>query len=157
MATIQFTVTHRFEAPPRLVWDEMLDWEGHGRWIPATRVDVDPGDPRAVGATFTGYTGVGPAMLVDRMRIAELEWDEAATTGRCVVDKLGPVLDGTAGFTIAPDGTGATLDWFEDVEISWLPGPAAPVVSRLSAMGFSFGMKRLASVIADQPREQTID
>ncbi|MEM7276303.1 MAG: SRPBCC family protein [Actinomycetota bacterium] len=151
MAAVQFTVTHHFDAPPSIVWDEMLDWEGHGRWIPATRVEVDPGDPRSVGATFTGYTGYGPATLVDRMEITELSWDAEAGIGRCVVDKLGPVLLGTAGFTLEPDGDGTRLEWFEDVTISWLPRLIAPIVDRMSALGFSFGMRRLAKVIAARP------
>lgn len=148
MADIVFTVTHDFDHPAETVWAAMLDWEAHGDWIPATRVDVDPGDPTAVGATFTGYTGFGPVMLVDRMEISQIDWDESEQTGSCEVKKLGPVLDGRAGFTVSPHATGSRLVWFEDVSISFIPGLLAPVVNRLSAQGFSMGMKKLAKQLA---------
>ena len=36
------------------------------------------------------------------MRVTRLDWDPATMTGTCAVEKLGPVLKGTAGFTVAP-------------------------------------------------------
>ena len=152
MAAIDFTVTHHFDAPARVVWDEMLDWPAHGEWIPATRVEVDPGDPRAVGTTLTGYTGYGPLTLVDRMEITELRWDDGATeaeaAGYCEVEKHGPVLRGQAGFDVIAERGGCRVEWFERVTVPYLPGLLAPIVSKLSAQGFAFGMKRLAKVIA---------
>ncbi len=147
MTAVQFTVVHEFDEAPSAVWAEMVDWPAHGEWIPATRVEVDPGDPTAVGATFTGYTGYGPLTLVDRMRITEIEFDDDAGTGRCVVEKLGPVLHGSAGFSIEPHGAGTRLEWFEDVTVRFLPGPLAPIVNKLSALGFAQGMKQLAKVM----------
>lgn len=151
MAPISFTVTHHFDAPARVVWDEMTDWTAHGRWIPATRVEIDEGDPRQVGGRFTGYTGYGPLTLVDRMEVTRFEWDDGAESGECEVAKLGPVLRGRAGFTVRPaqDGTGGSaVDWFEDVTVPYLPGFVAPVVDRLSAAGFSMGMKKLGKLLA---------
>lgn len=147
MAPINFTVTHRFDAAPQVVWEEMIDWPNHGQWIPATRVDLDEGDPQTVGGTFTGYTGYGPLTLVDRMRVTSIEWDEAKAQGSCEVAKLGPVLEGRAGFAIAADGSGSRLEWFEDVTVPYLPKPLAPIVNKLSAFGFSMGMRKLAKVI----------
>lgn len=126
----------------------MVDWTAHANWIPATRVKVDPGDPHAIGATFTAWTGYGPLTLEDRMRVKELTFDRATGTGRCVVEKLGPVLTGTAGFTVEPDGSRTRLEWFEDVDVKYLPRFAAPAVDRLSALGFAQGMKRLAKSLA---------
>ncbi len=148
MGTIDFTVTHHFDAPASAVWSELVDWPAHGKWIPATRVVVDPGDPQAVGTTLTGYTGYGPLTLVDRMRIAELTWDDGDGTGYCEVEKLGPVLQGKAGFHVLTDGAGSRVEWFETVTVKFLPGLLDPIVTKLSAQGFSFGMKRLAKVIA---------
>ena len=147
MAPVQFTVTHNFDQPPKVVWDAMLDWEAHGDWIPATRVEVDPGDPTAVGATFTGYTGYGPATLVDRMVIETIEWDDETETGSCVVTKLGPVLRGTAGFDITKTSNGSQLIWFEDVTVPYLPGVVSPIINKLSAQGFAFGMKKLSKLL----------
>ncbi len=147
MASIDFTVSHRFSAPSRVVWDQMIDWPNHADWIPATRMEVDPGNAQEVGATFTGYTGYGPLTLVDRMRISAIEWDEAAAQGSCEVEKLGPVLRGRAGFVVTSDGTGSRLEWFEKVTVPYLPKLLAPIVSKLSALGFSLGMRRLAKLI----------
>lgn len=144
MVAIDFTVTHDFIAPPQRVWDEMIDWEAHGDWIPATRVEIDSGDPRAVGGRFTGYTGIGPLMLVDRMEIATIDWNPESSTGYCEVNKIGPVLSGTAGFTLTPHGTGTRIEWFEDVTVARLPAFLAPfesVISKLGAIGFGFAMK----------------
>lgn len=148
MVAINFTVVHKFDAPALVVWNEMIDWPSHADWIPATRMEMDGGDTQAVGGTFTGYTGFGPLTLVDRMRIAEIEWDDATSTGRCVVEKLGPVLQGTAGFTVSPTATGSQVSWFEDVTVPYLPEATAPVINKLSAAGFSAGMRKLAKIIA---------
>jgi len=153
MAQIDFTVTHHFVAPAQLVWDEMIDWPSHSAWIPATHIEVHTDDSQVVGATFTGYTGYGRLALVDRMRISQIEWDEATSTGTCEVEKLGPVLQGRAGFAVSPDGDGCRVDWFEDVTVAYLPQLFAPPVNKLSALGFSFGMRRLATIVEKKHRQ----
>lgn len=156
MAPIRFTVTHRFDQPPRVVWDEMVDWPAHGAWIPATRVEIDEGDPQAVGGMFTGYTGYGPLTLVDPMRITAIDFDDASGEGHCEVDKLGPLLTGRAGFTLRPSGTGAEIEWFEDVEVRYLPRFLGPVVGRLGAVGFGLAMRRLATIL-DRRSQPKVD
>lgn len=148
MALIEFTVVHNVDAPTKVVWDEMVDWENHGEWIPATRVVIDEGDSRAVGGKFTGYTGYGPLTLVDRMEISKIAWDDAASEGSCEVTKLGPVLTGHAGFRVLPNGTGSRVEWIEAVTVRYLPPLLAPIVNKVSAFGFKMGMRNLAKVIA---------
>ncbi len=147
MALIDFTVSHRFAAPSRVVWNEMINWPGHAEWIPATRVELDTDNSQVEGATFTGYTGYGKLTLVDRMRISAIEWDETTKQGSCEVEKLGPVLQGRAGFVVRPDGDGSSVDWFEQVTVPYLPKLLAPIVNKLSALGFSLGMRRLAKIV----------
>lgn len=148
MANVRFVVPYHFSAPPQRVWDELVDWAGHGAWIPATRVVVDPGDPTAVGATFTAWTGIGKLALEDRMRVGEFSWNPATGHGACRVDKLGPILRGTAGFTVSPDRSGGTdLNWIEDVSIRRLPQFIAPLLARAGAAGFRQGMRRLARLL----------
>ncbi len=144
MANVKFEVVHPFEASARVVWDELVDWKGHEAWIPATRVEVGPGDPTAVGAEFTAYTGFGPLSLKDKMEVTECEWNDAAGSGRCEVEKLGPVLRGRAWFTVEPDGDGAVVKWFEDVTVPYVPQFVAPVLNFGGATGFRLGMKKLA-------------
>lgn len=144
MAQIVFDVQHRFDQPARVVWDDLVDWERHADWIPATKMEVEPGDPTDVGREFTARTGVGPVVLVDEMRVVNCEWDDATSSGSCQVDKLGPVLRGRAAFTVNPDGDGSKVDWVEDVVVNRVPQFLAPVAARLGALGFKQGMRSLA-------------
>ena len=146
-APVRFEVRTSFDAPPKRVWDEMIDWKGHEAWIPATRVDVPDGDSTAVGAEFTAFTGYGPLTLEDRMRVSRCDWDDATSSGDCEVEKLGPVLRGRAGFTVAPDDDGCVVVWLEDVTVPYVPGFAAPIVAKLSALGFKQGMRKLGKLV----------
>jgi hypothetical protein len=148
MAKIRFDVRHRFDQSAKVVWDELVDWEGHADWIPATKMDVEPGDPTEVGREFTARSGFGPVALVDRMRVVSCDWDDDASSGDCEVEKIGPVLFGTAGFTVVPDGDGSVVDWVEDIEMRRLPQFMAPVAAKLGAMGFKQGMKGLAKQLS---------
>ncbi len=152
MANITFEVHYTFDAPPRVVWEELVDWKGHEKWIPLTRVDVEPGDPTAVGAEFTAWTGIGPASLEDQMQVTRCDWDEGSSSGRCEVEKLGPVLRGTAGFTVEPGKSagGADLVWFEDVSVRRIPQFLAPVLGAIGAAGFKQGMRSLNKLIANR-------
>ena len=146
-APVRFEVRTSFDAPPKRVWDEMIDWKGHEGWIPATRVDVPEGDSTAVGAEFTAFTGYGPLTLEDRMRVSRCDWSGTTSSGDCEVEKLGPVLRGRAGFTVEPDGDGCVVVWLEDVTVPYVPGFAAPVVAKLSALGFKQGMRKLGKLV----------
>lgn len=147
MTPVKFTVTVDFDASPRAVWDELVDWKAHEAWIPATRVVVDGDDPTEVGATFTAWTGIGRLSLEDRMRVTECAYSDEDQRGSCEVEKLGPVLLGRAGFTVEPRGSGTRVEWLEDVTVRWLPRPLAPVAARLGALGFRIGMGRLNRMV----------
>lgn len=150
MASVSFEIRHEFAAPARDVWDELVDWDGHGAWVPSTRMQVDPGDPTAVGATFTAFTGVGPLVLEDRMRVLRCEWNDASSRGECEVEKLGPVLRGTAAFAVAPVGHGAVVEWSEDVTVPRLPQFASSPAAWIGAAGFRRAMRRLAKLLQDR-------
>ena len=146
-AAVRFEVRTSFDAPPRRVWDEMIDWKGHEAWIPATRVAVSEGDTTAVGAEFTAFTGYRPLVLEDRMRVTRCRWDDTTSTGDCEVEKLGPVLRGRAGFTVKPEGAGCAVVWIEDVTVPYAPGFTARVVAKLGSAGFKLGMRKLAKIV----------
>ena len=147
-APVKFEVRHEFDAPPKVVWDELIDWPGHADWVPMTRVEVEPGDPTAPGARFTAWTGPWKLALEDRMEVVRCDWDAARSSGDCEVNKLGPVLSGRAGFTVEPNGDGAVVVWIEDVEVRYAPGFLSPVLAKAGAAGFKQGMKGLAKLIA---------
>ena len=148
MADVRFEVRHEFDAPARVVWDELVDWEGHAEWIPMTWMEVEPGDPTAVGARFTAFTGVGRVALEDRMRVVSCEWDDETSSGRCTVEKLGPILTGEASFTVSSNGEGAVVDWIEDVTVPYWPQFAAAVPAFFGAQGFKAAMRKLAKLTA---------
>lgn len=150
MAQVRFTIRQHFECRAHDLWCELVDWQGHEQWVPATRVEVEPGDPTAVGAAFTAFTGFGPLTLKDRMRVVLYNWDETISTGECEVEKLGPILKGRAGFTVEPQSDGATMEWFEDVTAPYVPQVLAPLLDRIGAAGFRLGLRRLSRLIAQR-------
>jgi hypothetical protein len=152
MAKIRFEVRHSFNASPARVWEELVDWSGHAAWIPMTRIAVAPGDPQAVDATFTAWTGVGRLALEDRMRVASFDWNDETQRGACAVDKLGPVLTGSAAFTVTAGRASAIdVNWIEDVAVPRLPQFLAPILAAAGAAGFRFGMRRLARIVERRP------
>jgi len=144
MALIEFTVVQEFDVSAKTLWDEMLDWPAHGDWVPATRVEIESGNPGEIGETFTGYTGYGPLTLVDRMRVTAVDWNDVTNQGSCEVEKLGPLLTGRAGFVVSGDETQSKVEWFEEVTVPYLPQFLAPLVNRVGGFGFSVAMKKLA-------------
>lgn len=148
MAHVRFTIHQHFECSAHDLWSELVDWKGHEQWIPATRVELDPGDPTEVGAIFTAFTGFGPLALKDRMRVVLCNWDGTKSTGECEVKKLGPILKGAAGFTVEPQSGGATMEWFEDVMVPYVPNVLAPLLARIGAVGFRVGLRKLSRLLA---------
>ena len=148
MALVHFELSRHFDVAVRDLWDELVDWPAHGAWIPATTIEGEPGDSTAVGYTFTAWTGVRPVALQDRMRVTRCDWNEVELTGACDVEKLGPLLTGTAGFTVRGDDSGTILHWYEDVAVPYLPGFLSPVAAFGGRMGFTLALRSLAKVMA---------
>jgi Polyketide cyclase / dehydrase and lipid transport len=97
--------------PPERAFSVVGDLPAYGRFLPLTRVEHDPGLV-GVGWRFTGRSGIGPLVLVDRMRVTE--WDPPYGFA---VEKLGPVLTGGARATLWPDGSGTRVVWQEEITV----------------------------------------
>lgn len=138
---VVFDADVTLDMPIDKVWAELVDWGGHGRWIPMTRVDVDPQDPNR----FIAWSGLGRIALEDRMHATEMAFD--GQRGTCHVDKLGPVLVGFAELTVTAAGTDSAprtrVQWHEDVMVPYLPKFLSPVVAKASGLLFSIALKRL--------------
>jgi hypothetical protein len=148
MARVQFELSRRFDIPARELWNELVDWPAHGAWIPATTIEGGSGESTAVGYTFTAWTGIRPVALEDRMRVTRCDWDDAAQTGACDVEKLGPILTGTAGFTVRSEDAGSVLHWYEYVTVPYLPAFLSPVVAFAGRCGFTLALRSLAKVMS---------
>lgn len=137
---VVFSLSEELPMSPQQAWDRLVDWGTHGEWIPMTRVDVDPDDPNR----FVAYSGVKPLVLEDRMHATSLHFDGERGEGH--VDKLGPLLVGTASFTVVAGPTAGTclVGWTEDVAVPHLPGFATGVVGWLGRQMFAVAIKRMA-------------
>jgi len=139
-------------APVDRVWRLVTDWPAHGRWIPFTRVTVDPDSPVAegVGTRFTGRSAVGPVGFDDPMTVTE--WSPPAGTGggRCRVVKRGRWLAGWAEIEVRPAPGGCRLVWVEEVRPRWTPALADPVVALLGRQLFGYTVSRIRTELNSQ-------
>lgn len=116
MARVTFTVHTRWSIDAETLWRALVDWQGHGDWVPATSVRILEGDG-GVGTVFVARTGVGPLAFDDHMVVTAREDQSRSATVR----KTGPLLFGEAGFTVVSTPTGCLLTWFEDVTVPRVP------------------------------------
>ena len=140
MGRISFTVDAPLDASASAAWAELVDWHGHGAWIPATTVRILEGDG-GVGTRFVARSGLGPVGFDDHMTVTEL--DPVAL--RAVVAKTGPLLLGTAGFTVVGTNTGCVVRWFEDVTVAKVPQALVPLVQPIAEASFRGAFARLRS------------
>jgi hypothetical protein len=138
-------------APAAVVWQALVDWPAHGRWVPLTRVSVLSESGEGVGARFVGRTGLGPVAFDDAMEVVRWEPPVAGSAGRCAVVKRGRLLLGTASFTVSPTAAGSRVLWQEDVELApvRLTRPFAPVLAWLGRVAFD---RMLAAMAAEVER-----
>ena len=144
VASVKFTVNRDLNLPARAVFDELVDWRGHAKWVPLTKVKVLKGDG-GPGTEFIATSGIGPLALPDRMRVDALDAD--AMTVR--VSKIGPVLTGVVHLSVTATGEGASrLDWVEDILVPRMPQVLAKPVAAAARMGFQASISRMAKLLA---------
>lgn len=143
----RFVATVEVAAPVGDVWERLVDWPSHGRWIPLTRVRVLTALPDGVGARFVGRTGIGPLGFDDPMEVTEWLPPQDGRPGRCAVRKLGRVILGTAAFDVAPVSADRTLVvWEEEVDVPpvALTRLLAPVVAWAGRLAFTSSLRTMA-------------
>lgn len=144
VASVKFTVNRELNLPARAVFDELVDWRGHAKWVPLTKVKVLKGDG-GPGTEFIATSGIGLLALPDRMRVDAL--DAEAMTVR--VSKIGPVLTGVVHLSVTATGEGASrLDWVEDIVVPHMPQFLAKPVAAAARMGFQASISRMAKLLA---------
>jgi hypothetical protein len=148
-----FSSTLDVEAPAARVWDRMVDWPAHSRWVPLTRVRVVGGRADGVGARFVGRTGFGPLAFDDPMEVVQWVPPGEGTPGRCAVVKAGRLIRGTAEFTVVSRPGGCTVVWSEDVELApvRLTRRLAPLIARVGRWGAQRALRAMAHEIGTEP------
>lgn len=148
MAT--FEVVLDVPADVHRVWDAMVDWPAHGRWVPLTTVTVLTPSGAGVGARFVGRTGIGPLAFDDPMEVVEWRPPADGVPGRCRVVKQGRLVLGGAWFEVAavpgPAGPGSRVTWVEEIEIApaRLTRPLGPLVAAAGKAGFTRALRVMA-------------
>jgi hypothetical protein len=138
---VAFSLEKELKLSSAEAWRRLIDWEGHGKWIPMTKVDVDPNDR----TRFVAWTGIRPLVLEDRMHQLTENWD--GTQGDSRVAKLGPVLVGEAEFSVKPGSAPQTaiVAWREDVRVPYLPKFLSPLVGWAAKQAFAFSIKKMVT------------
>lgn len=131
-------------APIEKVFAAFMAWERQGEWIPLTRVRVVSGDG-GVGTTIEAVTRLGPAVLVDEMRV-----DRVDAPYEVRVVHFGRFLRGPGVLRCAPLTGGRTqLVWHE-----WFHLPAGgagratwPLLWPSSKLSLSYALRRFARLV----------
>ena len=122
------------------VWRAAMDWSRQREWIWATRVSGGHG----VGATVTGWTGIGPVGFTDTMVITE--WDPPR---KCVVRHTGRVVRGVGVFEVIGDGAPCEFRWTEELDLP-LPEPvgrlAGLLIRPVAERGLRASLRRFAQL-----------
>ncbi|WP_199422826.1 SRPBCC family protein [Actinotalea solisilvae] len=169
MTLREVTVSRVVAAPADVVWGVVTDVRNHARWIPLTRVDVEPGPPDAapasrIGERFVGVTGptatrggrgMADAMVVERFDPpVPARGREPAREGVAVYRKQGPVLLGDAEVRVRPLGPRhCTVTWVERVHVRGLPRPVGSALVAATMAGMlRLVLHRVATEVAgDHP------
>jgi hypothetical protein len=127
-------------AGPEEVWRAAMDWSRQREWIWATRVTGGQG----VGASVTGWTGIGPVGFTDTMVITE--WDPPR---RCVVRHTGRVVRGVGVFEVIGDAAPCEFRWAEELDLP-LPEPVGRIAGLLirpvAEQGLRASLRRFAQL-----------
>jgi carbon monoxide dehydrogenase subunit G len=109
----ELTVTVEVDAPPRRVWDALVDWDHQGDWMIGTRVRATAQGGVGVGGRLEAFTGIGPLGLLDTMVITE--WDPPR---RCVVRHTGRLIRGEGIFAVEElPGARSRVRWTELLDL----------------------------------------
>jgi hypothetical protein len=143
---MSFSLQKRLEHPATVVWDALCDWEGHSAWVPLTSVEML--SSAVDRESFVAYTGLRPLRLEDNMHVVSRDNDAMC----CVVEKTGPVLLGTASFSVTPvSETSCIVEWVEHLSLARGPRPLRALL-KLTAVparaGFALALRSLDRSLA---------
>jgi hypothetical protein len=141
----ELVVTVDVTAPVEAVWDELVNWDGHDRWMLLTRMTSPEGAAAGVGSSFVARTGIGPLGFSDSMTITQ--WDPP---NRCVVDHTGWLVRGSGAFAVEPlPDRRSRIVWTEWLRIPFGPlGQLAWLAGRpLGGIFLRISLTRMARIV----------
>ena len=135
-------------APPKAVWDKLVDWPTHRQWMVLTKVESTTEDREGVGAGIVGVTGIGPIAFQDPMTVTSWQ-PPPAPVARCEVAHMGRIVRGAGAFEVEETPTGSRVVWSEWVrlpfgllgDVGWL------AVRPLAAVFLRISLRRLAKLV----------
>jgi len=131
---VRFTVTKVVPLDAATTYELLCDWEDHGRWVPFTEVVVHSPE------SFVAFTGIGPVKLEDNMSVVSRD-DDAM---RVEIVKTGPVIVGSASFTVRPFSEHSSIvDWTEVISVPYLPTFLAPAAASIGKILFAVALRGL--------------
>ncbi|MFF2652260.1 SRPBCC family protein [Streptomyces sp. NPDC058045] len=134
-----FRLRRDVAVPVAEAWRRMTDWPRHGTAVPLTRVTVGTPPPTAPGTRVTARTGVGRLGFADPMEVTVWEPpepDRPDRPARCRLEKRGAFVLGWAEIAVTAHGTGARVEWHEELRARGLPRWADPLLAASGRLVF---------------------
>ncbi|QEV21012.1 hypothetical protein [Streptomyces alboniger] len=140
---VLFRFARETSLPAAEAWHRLTTWERHGEAVPLTRVTVRTPPPTRVGTVFVARSALGPVGFDDPMEVVGWHPPEAASPGRCRLEKRGSFVTGWAEFEVRPSSVGgATVLWQEELTVRRLP--------RLFDRVLAFAARRMFGRVVDR-------
>jgi hypothetical protein len=109
-----FVVTRDSALSVDEAWLRIVDWPGHARFVPLTRIDITSPPPNGLHTVFNARTGLGRLGFDDPMEVVEWAPPEGGRGGRCRLEKRGRTMLGWAELSVEPSGSGSRATWREE-------------------------------------------
>jgi uncharacterized protein YndB with AHSA1/START domain len=137
------TAAIEVDLPADRAWRALTAWSQQHRWMPLTTVDLVSGDG-GLGTVLRARTGVGPAAVVDDMRI-----DVWEPPRRAEVAHLGRIVTGRGVFTVEPaTGGRCRVTWSELPAADGLLARAGGLVGVPTRAALGLALRRFRRVAA---------
>lgn len=129
--------------------EAVLDLGAHQRLIPLTTLSWS--GPLRRGSRFVARTALGPIAFDDVMEVIEYAAATTDSPGRCLIEKVGPLLRGSIEVTVTPEGSGARVTWRQQLHVRHLPAALDSLAAWPARAAYLAMLRRLISRV-EPPR-----
>jgi hypothetical protein len=137
---MRFEASIHIDASPERAWDWLRAWERSSQWMIGTTVEVLSKSGEGIGARVRAVTSLVGLKLVDVMTVTR--WEPLS---RIEVRHERWPLQGIAWFGVRPEGSGARVEWVEDITVPFglLGRIVASVLRAPVQWGLGLSLKKL--------------